>query len=336
MHPCVSSIRSMLRVTLAMLCVLALATTPALAADLDRLPEGSVVAGVSVANLTRAETKTALQDALGPVYEERPVAIRVNHRDTLVMPLAAGLEIPYDWFVKRAFALAEAGKPVNVPMRAAVADAKRNAAVAKVARKYYRAPRNARVRFGITAIRRVRARMGRALDERPVRRALDIELRRPTTGRVVEGKVVRVRPAVSTSSLRKRYPAYISIDRRTYTLRLFRALRLVRTYGVAVGAAGYETPSGMRKVLYKDKNPSWTAPNRPWASPYQGQTFPPGDPRNPLRAWFIGLGDAIGIHGTSEEWTIGSSASHGCIRMRTRDVSRLAPLVPVGTPVRIR
>ena len=316
--------------------MLALAVTPAFAADVTHLPEGAIVANVSVAGLTRAETKQALKDALGPVYERRPVAIRVNHKDTLVMPREAGLVIPYDWFVKRAFALADAGKEVVVPFRAAVVDAKRNAAVARVASKHYRAPRNAKVRFGITAVRRVRARMGLGLDQVSARKALDIELRRPTTGRVVQGRRVRIRPAVTTSSLRRRYPAYISIDRRTYTLRLFRALRLVRTYGVAVGAAGYETPSGMRRVLYKDKNPSWTAPNRDWAYPYQGQTFPPGDSRNPLRAWFIGLGDAIGIHGTSEEWSIGSSASHGCIRMRARDVSRLAPLVPVGTPVRIR
>ena len=95
------------------------------------------------------------------------------------------------------------------------------------------------------------------------------------------------------------------------------------------------TTAGSRHVLYKDKNPSWTAPNRPWAAPYQGQTFPPGDPRNPLRAWFIGLGDGIGIHGTSEEWTVGTSASHGCIRMHASDVDQVAKLTPVGTPVLI-
>jgi lipoprotein-anchoring transpeptidase ErfK/SrfK len=178
--------------------------------------------------------------------------------------------------------------------------------------------------------------MGRALDQVSVRRRLDAELRHPTTGRVVNGRLIRVQPAVTTASLRKLYPAYVSVDRGSHTLRLFRGLRLVRTYQVAVGAAGFETPSGMRRVLYKDQNPSWTAPNRPWAYPYQGQTFPPGDSRNPLRAWFIALGDGIGIHGTSEEWTVGTSASHGCIRMRARDVSALAPLVPVGTPVRIR
>jgi hypothetical protein len=237
--------------------------------------------------------------------------------------------------VKRAFALAGAHKPVAVPIHLAVADVKLNAAVASVAKSFYRAPRDARVRFGVTAIRRVRARMGRGLAEAAVRKGLDEELRRPTTGRVVRGRTVRLRPAVTTAGLRKRYPAYLSVDRATHTLRLFRGLRLVRTYPVAVGASGFETPAGLRQVLYKDKNPSWTAPNRPWAYPYQGQTFPPGDSRNPLRAWFIALGDGIGIHGTSEEWSVGSSASHGCIRMHAQDVSRLAPLVPVGTPVLI-
>ena len=54
-----------------------------------------------------------------------------------------------------------------------------------------------------------------------------------------------------------------------------------------------------------------------------------------LRAWFIALGDGIGIHGTSEEWTVGTSASHGCIRMHASDVEQVAKLTPVGTPVLI-
>jgi lipoprotein-anchoring transpeptidase ErfK/SrfK len=324
----------MLRASLALSAAIVLVPAAA-AAPPERLPDGATIANVAVGGLGPIDATRAVKDSLRPVYEKRPVAVRVNHKDTLVMPNEAGLVIAYDWMVKRAFALAGAHKPVAVPLHLAVADAKLNAAVASVAKGFYRAPRDATVRFGVTAIRRVRARMGRALDEAGVRKALDEELRHPTTGRVVGGRTVRVRPAVTTDGLRKRYPAYVSVDRGTHTLRLFRALRLVRTYQVAVGAAGFETPRGLRHVLYKDKNPSWTAPNRPWAYPYQGQTFPPGDSRNPLRAWFIALGDAIGIHGTSEEWTVGSSASHGCIRMRARDVSRLAPLVPVGAPVLI-
>jgi len=290
---------------------------------------------VGVGGMTAVEAKRAVQDSLAPVYEKRPVAIRVAHHDSLVMPREAGFVIFYDWMVKRAFALAGAHKPVDVPLHLGVKDKRRDAAIAKVGRRYYRAPRNARVRFGVTAVRRIRARMGRGLDQALVRSRLERELRAPTTGRVVAGRIVHVRPAVTTGSLRRRYPAYISVDRSTHTLRIFRALRLVRRYPVAVGAAGFETPAGLRHVLYKDKNPSWTAPNRPWAYPYQGQTFPPGDSRNPLRAWFIALGDGIGIHGTSEEWTVGSSASHGCIRMHASDVEQVAKLTPVGTPVLI-
>jgi lipoprotein-anchoring transpeptidase ErfK/SrfK len=327
----------MLRASLALIAALALALAPAApgAAPPQRLPDGATIATVPVGGLAPVEATRTVQDALAPVYEKRPIAVRVNHKDTVVMPADAGLVIRYDWMVKRAFALAGANKPVAVPLHLAVADAKLNAAVASVAKGFYRAPRDAAVRFGVTAIRRIRARMGRGLDEAAVRKGLDEELRRPTTGRVVRGTTVRLSPTVTTAGLRKRYPAYVSVDRATHTLRLFRGLRLVRTYPVAVGASGFETPAGLRHVIYKDKNPSWTAPNRPWAYPYQGQTFPAGDSRNPLRAWFIALGDAIGIHGTSEEWTVGSSASHGCIRMHAQDVSRLAPLMPVGTPVLI-
>lgn len=319
----------------ALLALLAAAAGPALAGTPERLPDDASIAGVAVGGLGPAGAAKAVQSSLAPIYEKRPIAIRVSHHDTLVMPSRAGLVIYYDWMVKRAFALAGAHKPVTVPLHLGVRDAQRDHAIASVARRYYRAPRNARVRFGVTAVRRIRARMGHALDTARVRSGLEQELRHPTTGRVVSGRIVRVRPAITTASLRKRYPAYISVDRNTHTLRVFRALRLVRTYPVAVGAAGFETPPGIRHVLYKDKNPSWTAPNRPWAYPYQGQTFPPGDPRNPLRAWFIALGDGIGIHGTSEEWTVGTSASHGCIRMHAADVDQVAKLTPVGTPVLI-
>jgi lipoprotein-anchoring transpeptidase ErfK/SrfK len=316
--------------------MLLLAVAPAAqAADPERLPDGSIIAGVAVGGLGPVEAQKAVHDAVAPVYEDRPVAVRVSHRDTVLTPADAGLIVQYKWMVDRAFALAGAGKPVAVPLRLSVAKQKLADAVASVAKRWYSAPRNARVRFGVTAVKRVRARMGRSLDDVAVRSALDAELRTPTDARVVAGKLKRVAPAVTTAKLRRIYPAYVSVDRGTHTLRLFRALRLVRTYQVAVGAAGYETPSGLRHVIYKDRNPSWTAPNRPWAYPYQGQTFPPGDSRNPLREWFIALGDGIGIHGTSEEWTVGTSASHGCIRMRARDVNRLAPLMPVGTPVLI-
>jgi lipoprotein-anchoring transpeptidase ErfK/SrfK len=77
-------------------------------------------------------------------------------------------------------------------------------------------------------------------------------------------------------------------------------------------------------------------PNRPWAGNLAGQTIPPGDPRNPLKAAFIALGGGVGFHGTANLASIGTAASHGCIRMTVPDVLSLYRNVPVGTPVLVR
>ena len=57
---------------------------------------------------------------------------------------------------------------------------------------------------------------------------------------------------------------------------------------------------------------------------------------NPLKARWMGIVNGVGIHGTGEDWSIGSRASHGCIRMHVSDVIDLFPRVPVGSPVLIR
>jgi lipoprotein-anchoring transpeptidase ErfK/SrfK len=181
---------------------------------------------------------------------------------------------------------------------------------------------------------RIRGRTGRALDERPVRRKVLRELATPTPRRLVTGRLRTVQPQVTSDELGG--STFISIDRGSFTLRLFKGTRLARRYSVAVGAAGYATPAGLHRVISKEVNPSWRAPNKPWAGELAGQTIPYGDPRNPLKARFIAIGDGIGIHGTAQEDSIGTRASHGCIRMRVAEVKRLYPLVPVGTPVLVR
>jgi lipoprotein-anchoring transpeptidase ErfK/SrfK len=92
----------------------------------------------------------------------------------------------------------------------------------------------------------------------------------------------------------------------------------------------------MHRVLSKQRNPTWYVPNRPWAGDLAGQTIPPGDSRNPLKARFIALGGGVGFHGTADLASIGQAASHGCIRMRIPDVISLYNRTPVGSPVLIR
>ena len=76
--------------------------------------------------------------------------------------------------------------------------------------------------------------------------------------------------------------------------------------------------------------------NSAWAVSLAGQTIAGDEPNNPLKARWLGVNGSVGIHGTAEEWSIGSRASHGCIRMRVRDVVDLYPRVPLGAQVLIR
>ena len=127
----------------------------------------------------------------------------------------------------------------------------------------------------------------------------------------------------------------ITVDRVDFRLRLFKRLRISRRYGIAVGMAGLETPRGLYRIQNKQVNPAWHVPDSDWAGSMRGKTVPGGASDNPLKARWMGIANGVGIHGTSEDWSIGSRASHGCIRMHVSDVIDLYDRVPVGTPVLI-
>ncbi|MEA5421144.1 L,D-transpeptidase [Spirulina sp. CCNP1310] len=104
---------------------------------------------------------------------------------------------------------------------------------------------------------------------------------------------------------------------------------LVVSYPVAVGRAGWETPTGEFQVQQLVVNPVWQ-------HPFTGAIVPPG-PDNPLGARWIGFWsdgeNFIGFHGTPDEQLIGQAVSHGCVRMRNRDIIALFDRVSVGTVV---
>ena len=196
--------------------------------------------------------------------------------------------------------------------------------------------RNASMRITVRRIIGRKARYGSKISAARLDKAIRRRIADPSLGRGLAPKVFRVRPAVRLIDLRRRNRTILTIDRGGHRLRLFKNLRYDRSYGIAVGAAGTETPRGLYRIQNKQVNPPWTAPNRPWAGSYAGRTVPGGAPDNPLKARWLGIANGVGIHGTSESWSIGSSASHGCIRMHVPDVIDLFGRVPVGSPVLIR
>lgn len=119
------------------------------------------------------------------------------------------------------------------------------------------------------------------------------------------------------------------------TLTLYDGETPVKTYVVATGTDEYPTPRGRFRIESKRRNPEWINPaKRPgewgWRLPAK---IGPG-PDNPLGTRAMNLNvTGIRIHGTNDLSSIGSNATHGCIRMRPADVEDLFERVRVGTPV---
>ena len=104
---------------------------------------------------------------------------------------------------------------------------------------------------------------------------------------------------------------------------------------MAIGAAGFDTPAGEYAIQNKAVDPAWNVPNSDWAGDLAGTVVPGGVPENPLKARWMGIFDGAGIHGTDDVASLGTAASHGCVRMSVPDVIELYDQVPVGTPIYI-
>jgi lipoprotein-anchoring transpeptidase ErfK/SrfK len=97
----------------------------------------------------------------------------------------------------------------------------------------------------------------------------------------------------------------------------------MRRYSVAVGTKAKPTPMGRFTVKHIVWNPAWHPPDQKWAK--GKQPAGPGDPTNPMKIVKIFFQEPdYYIHGTDAEDTLGSAASHGCIRMAQEDVYKLA------------
>src|SRR5882724_2413066 len=102
--------------------------------------------------------------------------------------------------------------------------------------------------------------------------------------------------------------------------------RVVKVYPTAVGRATSPTPSGTFTIVQRISNPAWYGP---------GKVVAPGK-NNPLGTRWLGLSrKSYGIHGTNEPRSIGRNASHGCVRLRNRDVEDLFARVAVGDVVEL-
>jgi lipoprotein-anchoring transpeptidase ErfK/SrfK len=325
----------MRRTVLAALALFVLLVPSAHAAE-PRIAAQVTAAGTDVSGLTLAEAAGKLYNTFGFAVG-RPLSTHVAGHKFAVNPGDLGFAYDVNKTARRAYnaGLQPHTAPVDVDLFVTFDAAKVTAYATKVAADIKRDARDARVDIKLSSIGKVASKDGRAIDAAALATSVGAALSDPAKARILEPKLKVVRPKVTTAGLSKAYGTIITIDRGAFKLRLFKNLKLSKSYGVAVGMPDYPTPTGRFSIANKAVNPAWTAPNSPWAGAYANETVAGGSAENPLKARWMGIVNGVGIHGTGAPGSIGSRASHGCIRMTVPDVVDLYPRVPVGTPVLI-
>lgn len=291
---------------------------------------GVQIAGVPVGELTRSAARAKLlREFVAPRL--KPVVVVYRGKRVALRPGSAGYVADVDYALTAAL-LYGRSRPVpaagvNVPLRQSVDRERLERALTNQVARFDVAPVDASFSLSGTTPRVREARPGIALN---VPRSLTI---------LTKGLVTRNRSTFPLPSRRVRADATtlaprIIIDRGHFRLTLWKHRGKSQTFPIAVGMPGHATPSGDFSVIEKQVNPTWFPPSSPWAAGLG--PVPPGA-GNPLGTRWIGTSaPAIGIHGTPVPSSIGTRASHGCIRMYIPDVERLYRQVEIGTRVYIR
>jgi lipoprotein-anchoring transpeptidase ErfK/SrfK len=311
----------------------------------DKIADGVTVAGVDVGGMDEAEAAAAVRrKLLAPLRHSLTVAfdgqtwelpgqklkIRADVASAVEEAVEASQEGGFPGRLVRYVTGGEVDEQI-IP-RVAYSKSAINRFVRHVADEVDREPRNADVEANPDDLKVVAGHDGRKLRDNLLEKDLKDAVLNANAPHKIVARVHATKPEITKGEVAAEYPSYLTLDRGTFTLRLFQHLKLTKEYTVAVGMEGLETPEGLYHIQEKEENPVWHVPNSAWAGSLAGQTIPPG-PADPIKARWMGIFEGAGIHGTEETWSLGHAESHGCVRMSIPDVIELYDLVEVGTPI---
>lgn len=314
----------------------------------DAIAEGVTAGGIDLSGMTRSEATEALNNqVLAP--QRKPVTVKFE-REKFELPaqqlkIRADVESAVDMAFEKSREGSLPGRVLreitggevqaSIPIQVDYSEQAVNRFVKEVADGIRKDPVDASVSAGPGSLAVVKSEDGFKLRDNLLDDQLTQLLDNGRGNRTIAAKVNVTKPEVTTDEVAAKYPTYLTVDRGTFELKLWKDLELAGTYPIALGAVGYETPSGQYTIQSKQVDPTWYVPESDWAGELAGQVIPGGVPENPLKARWLGVDGSVGIHGTAESGSLGSNASHGCIRMAVDDVIELYDRVDVGTPIYI-
>jgi lipoprotein-anchoring transpeptidase ErfK/SrfK len=301
---------------------------------------GVRIAGVDVSGITRSQADAALKPTVAEILN-RQIDVAAAGTSWQLTAEQLGTSVDVSRALDQAFAISEQmswtsrlkhrlfGHPLNKRFDIDVAyhDSVVSDFVKSVARTVRASPRKASLDFidGQLVIQHSKA--GRALVSEPALRSVMDALRGSVDSVALDTKPLR--PTVTDNTLGMTIIIRVSENR----LYLYDGLKLLKTYSVATARPGFVTPVGHWSIVNKRINPTWVNPAKDTWGADEPDFIPPG-PDNPLGTRALDL-DAPGIriHGTPDDASIGTYASHGCIRMHIPDAEDLFDRVAVGTRV---
>jgi lipoprotein-anchoring transpeptidase ErfK/SrfK len=315
----------------------------------DVIANGVRVDGVSVGGLSEADARAKVQRDLVANLQE-PITVRSSSHSWTLTGRDADVTVNADRMIAQALHASREGSIFtratrelfggsvhrDVPLEVSYSLPTVRGLTAKVRSSIDRAPQNATVQPTASGLQSVVSHTGVTVNNDLLGSRVEAALTGVRASRSVTVPTRTVQPSVTTAQLASKYPTYIVVDREAFRLRFYEHLKLSKTYEIAVGMQGLETPPGLYHIQWKEVDPPWLVPNKAWAGSLAGTVVPPG-PADPLKARFMSFDGGAGIHGIdpSEYSSIGHDASHGCVRMRIPDVIALYSRTPVGTPVYI-
>lgn len=306
-----------------------------------KFPPGSKVSGVRVSGLSKADAIAKCKKELLPI-EQKPVTLTLDSLKYTANPDQLGLHLDYAKMVDEAWQQAWAPNPlirmyssfinrpraVNGIIMADNDDALVQQFVDNVSKDVNQPARNAYVDVTNGTPVFVEARNGYIVSSDTIKQ--EVVAAENSKTRTAEIQAQKTLPSFTADKFKR----LIIVSLSQHMLTLYDRETPIAQFQIACGMSAYPTPVGQWQIVGKQMNPTWYNPHDAWSASMP-DTIGPGY-SNPLglRAMPIDASGVL-IHGTSNDGSIGTSASHGCMRMHMPEVIKLFDMVAVGTPVYI-
>lgn len=255
----------------------------------DLIANGVRVGGVNVGGLKPDAARRRLDSALlAPL--QRPVTVAFGSRTFAITGRQAHIRLDVNVLVQQALDRSRSGSifsrtlrelldgrvSANIPAAVHYDRAVVRALTARVRAAAERPAQEASAQPNASGLlSSVPSHDGVKVDARLLGARVGYSLTHPGGPRTVPAPVHVIRPSVTTSQLAARYASYIVVDRNTFTLRLYEHLKLTRSYPIAVGMQGLQTPVGLWHIQWEQVNPPWYVPHDAWTGSLAGQVIPP-------------------------------------------------------------